>query len=136
MSFIVERSGAVMSIDLNAIVSNWRDLAAISAPSGCATVVKADAYGLGAVEISKTLEAAGCRDFFVAHLEDGMAIRRVLADDARIYVLNGTPRGTHDDFMAAALVPVINTRRNCRNGAGMPGRLEEPYQSPFILTAK
>lgn len=110
MSFIVERSGAVMTIDLNAIVSNWRALAAISAPSRCAAVVKADAYGLGAVEVSKALESAGCRDFFVAHLEEGMAIRRALATDTRIFVLNGTPCGTHDDFVAAALVPVINTR--------------------------
>ena len=110
MSFIVERSGAVMTIDLNAIVSNWRALATISAPSRCAAVVKADAYGLGAVEVSKALESAGCRDFFVAHLEEGMAIRRALATDTRIFVLNGTPCGTHDDFVAAALVPVINTR--------------------------
>lgn len=111
MTFAIERTGAILSVDLDAVVSNWRALAAISSPAQCAAVVKADAYGLGAMEISQALETAGCRNFFVAHLEEGMAIRRVLATDTRIFVLNGTPWGTHDDFVTAALVPVVNTRK-------------------------
>ena len=45
----------------------------------CAAVVKADAYGLGAVEISKALHAQNCRHFFVATFEEGVAVRDALA---------------------------------------------------------
>ena len=46
------RTGAVLEIDLDAIVANWRALAARAAPALCAAVVKADAYGLGAAEVA------------------------------------------------------------------------------------
>ena len=49
---------AVLSIDLAAVVANWRRLAAVhGAP--CAGVVKADGYGLGAVPVATALAAAG-----------------------------------------------------------------------------
>ncbi|HRK95383.1 MAG TPA: alanine racemase, partial [Rhodospirillales bacterium] len=40
------RTCAVLTIDLDAIVANWRQLARRVAPAACAAVVKADAYGL------------------------------------------------------------------------------------------
>ena len=46
-----------------------RQLALARAQSGgaaCGAAVKADGYGLGAREVVKRLQAAGCRDFFVA----------------------------------------------------------------------
>ena len=48
----------VLRIDLTAIAANWRDLAARGAPGAVAGVVKADGYGLGAIEVARVLRAA------------------------------------------------------------------------------
>lgn len=110
MKVPVEHAGAVLTVDLAAIVENWRRLGARLGKAACAAVVKADAYGLGAAAVGGALAADGCRDFFVAHLDEGIALRGTLgAPDIRIFILNGTPRGTEADFVAAGLIPVVNT---------------------------
>lgn len=110
MTVPLEHAGAVLTVDLAAIVENWRRLGARLGKAGCAAVVKANAYGLGAAAVGGALAGAGCRDFFVAHLDEGIALRRALqAQEIRIFVLNGTPKGTEADFVAARLVPVVNT---------------------------
>jgi alanine racemase len=53
-------------LDGEALVSNWRWLAGRSCGAACGAAVKADGYGLGARETVKRLQAAGCRDYFVA----------------------------------------------------------------------
>ena len=55
-----ERAGAVLTIDLTAIVANYRLLCRRLGAAGCAAVVKADAYGLGASQVAPTLAEAGC----------------------------------------------------------------------------
>jgi hypothetical protein len=62
-----DQAGAVLCIDLGAIVANWRLLRRRVTLSECAAVVKADAYGLGAAEVAPALLAAGCRHFFRRH---------------------------------------------------------------------
>ena len=52
-----DRADAVLEIDLAGIVANWRMLAARVKPARCAAVVKADAYGLGAAQVSAALAA-------------------------------------------------------------------------------
>jgi alanine racemase len=59
--------------------------------------------------VAPALWKAGCRDFFVAHLGEGIGLRRVLGGDARIFVLNGTPPGTEAEFIESALIPVVNS---------------------------
>ena len=46
------RAGALLEIDLGAMVANWRLLAQRAAPALCAAVVKANAYGLGAATVA------------------------------------------------------------------------------------
>lgn len=96
---------AVLTVDLAAIVANWRDLAARGAPGAVAGVVKADAYGLGAAEVGPALRAAGCRHFFVAQLGEGIALRAAVGPGPMIAVLDGFIPGEDGD---AALVPVLN----------------------------
>ena len=49
---------ARLTVDLDAIVANWRALDALSAPSvETAAVVKADAYGLGIDAVAPALAA-------------------------------------------------------------------------------
>ena len=74
------RAGAVLTIDLGAIAANWRGLRdagrATGRPVDCAAVLKADAYGTGAAVVGPRLAAEGCRQFFVAHLDEGIAVAR------------------------------------------------------------
>ena len=72
----VSRAGSILEIDLGAIAANWRLLAKRVAPAACAAVVKADGYGLGAAPVARALQAAGCRRFFVATLDEGLALHR------------------------------------------------------------
>lgn len=74
----------------------------------CGAVVKADAYGLGVGPVVETLFGEGCRDFFVATLDEGIAVRR-LAAGGRVYVLAGPLDDADADTMAdARLLPVLN----------------------------
>lgn len=109
-----DRAGAVLCVDLGAIVANWRLLRRRVEPFACAAVVKADAYGLGADEVAPALLAGGCRQFFVATLEEGMALRRRLevarppSSACEIFVLNGAPAGAAAEVRRARLTPVLN----------------------------
>ena len=105
------RAGAILSIDLGAIAANWRGLRdagrATGRPVDCAAVLKADAYGCGAAIVGPRLAAEGCRHFFVAHIDEGIALRAVLPE-VPIYVLNGLLPGTEPDFVEHGLTPVLN----------------------------
>ena len=101
-------SQSVLTVDLGAIVANYRLLRSRLERSECAVVVKADAYGLGAIRVAPALAAAGARHFFVAHLGEALEIRAVLPSAARIYVLNGMLNGEAEEFRARGVVPVLN----------------------------
>jgi len=103
----VSRAGAILTIDLGAIVDNWKTMRDMVAPAEASAVVKADAYGLGAIPVSQALHAAGCKTFFVAHIEEGLALRQVLPD-VRIFILHGTFPGTEAICAAQKLVPVLS----------------------------
>ncbi|MCK7598698.1 alanine racemase [Microbulbifer sp. CAU 1566] len=98
----------VLSIDLGAIAGNYaRMRGRLSARSRCGAVVKADAYGLGMARVAPVLYQEGCRDFFVATLREGEALRALVADDARIFILTGVRPGFEQRCVAARLVPVL-----------------------------
>jgi alanine racemase len=102
------RAGAILEIDLAGITANWRLLARRVQPARCAAVVKADAYGLGAVRVAPALAMAGCRLFFVATIEEGIELRSVLSDRIEIAVLNGPMPGSAREFARNGLIPVLN----------------------------
>ncbi|MER2248483.1 alanine racemase [Methylorubrum podarium] len=101
--------GARLTVDLAALVANWRTLAAHAPRAECGAVVKADAYGCGLSAVAPALWRAGCRTFFVAHLSEGIAARRLLPE-AAIYVLNGLPPDSVEAFRAHGLRPVLGDR--------------------------
>jgi alanine racemase len=103
-----ELADAVLTVDLAAIVANWRQLQRRVAPAECAAVVKADAYGLGAEEVAPPLEAAGCRSFYVAQLDEALVLRRALPT-AEIAVFDGILPGAEAEFAAHRLIPVLNS---------------------------
>ncbi|MEO3433553.1 alanine racemase [Inquilinus sp. CAU 1745] len=100
-------AGAILTIDLGAVATNYRLLREKAAPAECAAVVKADAYGLGMAEVAPALWTAGARRFFVAHLEEAIRLREILAQ-ASIGVLNGLMPGCEDEYRRRGLIPVLN----------------------------
>ncbi len=98
-----------MEIDLGAIAANWKHLAGMVAPGAqAAAVVKADGYGLGAAPVARALRRVGCTRFFVATLDEGLALRSALAEP-EILILNGCFPGCEADFRNYRLIPVLNT---------------------------
>jgi alanine racemase len=71
-------------------------------------VVKANGYGLGAAPVARALSAAGCARFFVATLDEGIALREALGPTPEIAVFNGPMPGAATEFTAARLTPVLN----------------------------
>ncbi|SDH26372.1 alanine racemase [Roseospirillum parvum] len=103
-------ANALLTIDLGALVANWRTLAGQLAGGGqCAAVVKADAYGTGAARVGPALAAAGCRVFFVAQLAEAEALKPLLPEGCEVWVLGGPLPGTVERFLAAGVAPVLNT---------------------------
>lgn len=103
-----ESAGATLTIDLDAIVSNWRLLSGRLAPGArAAAVVKANAYGLGVEVVAPALHGAGCRDFFVASLDEGIELRGILPQ-AQIAVLFGPTRADAPEFIRHRLIPALN----------------------------
>ena len=101
--------GAHLTIDLNAIVANWRLLQSLGGGAECGAVVKADAYGTGLEYTGPALTKAGCRTFFVAHIQEGQRLRAVVPD-ATIYVLNGFPEGSAPLYAESRLRPVLGSQ--------------------------
>src|SRR4051795_6726051 len=96
----------VLTVDLDAIVANWRKLEKTAVPAECAAVIKADAYGCGIVPVAKALAGAGCKTFFVATLDEARVAREALAS-AELYVLDGFFQNCGDAFAKLNCRPVI-----------------------------
>ncbi|WJR81806.1 alanine racemase [Bradyrhizobium sp. NP1] len=96
----------ILTVDLDAIVANWRKLEKTGVPAECAGVVKANAYGCGIPPVARALAAAGCKTFFVATLDEARALRGALPTTT-IYVLNGFFQNSGDAYAKINCRPVI-----------------------------
>ncbi|MCC8977973.1 alanine racemase [Bradyrhizobium sp. 10BB] len=103
-------SRSTMVVDLGAIESNYRKFRMLAPHSACGAVLKADAYGLGALRIAPFLARLGCGHFFVADVEEGVALRRVLPLAAKIYLLHGVMPGLEAAIEHHDLLPILNSR--------------------------
>lgn len=104
-------STGILTIDLTAIQSNWLHVSgSLREGALCAAVVKANAYGVGAVEVSAALYTAGCRYFYVVTLHEAVELRDALPSDAVLYVLGGVPEGMEAVFIELNLIPVLYSR--------------------------
>src|ERR1700691_1396839 len=96
----------VVTVDLDAIVANWRKLEKTAGPAECASVIKADAYGCGVEPVARALAAAGCKTFFVATLDEARTVRAALPS-AAIYVLDSFFQNCGDACAKIDAKPVI-----------------------------
>jgi alanine racemase len=99
---------ARLTVRLNAVADNYRTYRRLAGPAGVAAVVKADAYGMGAAGIAPALAAAGCDSFFVARLQEGVALRKIVPR-ARIFVLDGAQADAVPALIGHRLTPVLNS---------------------------
>jgi alanine racemase len=105
-SAALRNATGVLTVDLDAVVANWRKLEKTAVPAECAGVVKADAYGCGIDPVTRALAAAGCKTFFVATLDEARAARAA-TKSAAIYVLDGFFQNSGDAFAQIDCQPVI-----------------------------
>jgi alanine racemase len=96
----------VLTVDLDAIVANWRKLEKTAVPAECAAVIKADAYGCGTEPVARALAGAGCKTFFVATLDEAR-VARAAVPSAAIYVLDGFFQNCGDAYAGIDARPVI-----------------------------
>ena len=67
----------ILEVDLNALVANLNHYRSLTAPgTKMVCMVKASAYGMGAVEVSKTLQEHGVDYLAVAVADEGAELRR------------------------------------------------------------
>ena len=87
-----------LNISLNLIKSNWTALN--NASNGkAAAVIKADAYGLGMIQITKSLIESGCNYFYLANLDEATALRKEIpSENISIAVFEGFFRGTESTY--------------------------------------
>ncbi|MDR0677326.1 MAG: alanine racemase [Holosporaceae bacterium] len=100
---------SALVINLDNVAENYRRIKnEVSEKVQVIAVIKADAYGLGAIPIGKKLYKEGCRAFFVATIEEGIQVREAVPVDARIFILSGLLEKTEDLLIQHKLIPVVN----------------------------
>jgi alanine racemase len=126
-------AGAILTVDLDAIQANYRLLVDRLSGVPLAAVVKADAYGLGVDRVAPALARAGCRVFFVAHIEEGAHLRQILNDtgtsefvNIEIHVLGGLMAGAEEAYDASRLVPVLGSLDEIHNWKNYCKKPERP----------
>ena len=96
----------VAEIDLGALRSNFRALRAVATHGELMVVVKADAYGHGAVTVARTLLDEGCRHFGVATLDEARELREA-GIRARVYLQAGFFAEQAGEIVALDLTPFV-----------------------------
>jgi alanine racemase len=99
-------ASGILTVDLDALVANWRKLEKTAVPAECSAVIKANAYGCGTEPVAQALAKAGCKTFFVATLDEAAAVRAAVPS-AAVYVLNGFVQNTGDAYAKVDARPVI-----------------------------
>lgn len=99
---------AILDIDLGALRDNIKLLQQKAPGAKLAGVVKANAYGLGVADVAPVFRQMGVESFFVATLEEGIALRGILGAGPEIFVLCGLMPGAAAVYVAHDLTPVLN----------------------------
>ncbi len=97
-------------VNLDLVAHNYTYLKSITPTAECAAVLKADGYGMGAIPMALRLMKEGCKSFFVAFADEGVALREAFIDrglDADIYILNGFFPGSEGVYADFHLIPAL-----------------------------
>lgn len=94
-----------LTVDLNAVRQNFETVREITGARVC-PVVKSNAYGLGAIEITRALRDAGA--IYVSTAQEGVELRDAFPD-LRINVLNGVDKANVKLFAEKRFTPVVSS---------------------------
>lgn len=104
----IQHRPTVAEIDLEALRSNYREIKKrITEETSILAIVKANAYGHGALICSRVLEGMGISRFGVATLEEGMELRQE-GIKSHIFILGGLLTESLQAFIDFRLRPVIH----------------------------
>ena len=95
-------------ISLTALKSNFKALAKIARGSHVLPVVKANAYGHGAVQVSQALLQAGAKRLAVATVQEGAELR-TFGVECPILVLTPTLKEEIHDLLENGLIPQVSS---------------------------
>ncbi|HSA93144.1 MAG TPA: alanine racemase [Terriglobales bacterium] len=93
-------------VSLPALRHNYRVVRDLVAPATICAVLKADAYGHGAVECAEALEAEGATWFGVTSTGEGVELRQA-GVKARILLMTGFWQGEEEDVLRYQLTPAV-----------------------------
>jgi alanine racemase len=92
------------------IARNFRNVRSVVGPEvEVAAVVKADAYGHGALEVSRVLTAEGARWLAVSSVEEGVALRCGGIREPRILIMGGFLPYEGEAVVEHGLTPVLHS---------------------------
>jgi alanine racemase len=94
-------------VDLSILASNYRAVRDALGPGvGVIAVVKADAYGHGAVPVARMLEGLGVRGFGVATVEEGIELRDA-GVRSQVLVMGAAFGRDHREVIERELTPMV-----------------------------
>lgn len=96
----------ILEIDLDALRHNYHALRRSAGKAEMMVVVKADAYGHGAVAVARALAAEGCAHFAVATISEASELRDA-GIRGRIYLLGGFFPEQAGEIVALDLTPFV-----------------------------
>src|SRR5271163_1525619 len=96
----------IAEIDLGALRANFRALRGITSHNELMVVVKADAYGHGAVTVARCLAGEGCRHFGVATLDEARELRHA-GIASRVYLQAGFFAEQAAEIVALDVTPFV-----------------------------
>src|SRR5690606_35239558 len=105
--FIEIPSPARLRLDSRALVENWQNLDKMSGRAKAGAAVKANAYGLAAVEVDRHLQESRCTDFFVANCQKARVLQAKIKSGSRLSVLSGVRQEQRAYAISSAAKPVI-----------------------------
>ena len=99
-----------VTVSRGQIARNYRNVCSVVGPAvDVAAVVKADAYGHGALEVSRVLIAEGVRWLAVSSVEEGVALRRGGIDAPSILIMGGFLSYESEAIVEYKLTPVLHS---------------------------
>ena len=102
------KESAILNIKTKNLIDNYKFFKKLKKNLIVAPTIKANAYGLGDIEIFNLLKNNGCKHFFVATLNEGLKLKNK-DSSIKIYILNGLQNYKLTKFRTSKLIPVINS---------------------------
>ena len=99
---------SILKISLDDIQYNWK-LINTASNGKASAVVKANAYGMGMIEVTRALLESGCNYFYVANIFEGLKLRKKFnSNKISIAIFEGYLEGNQKIYAENNLTPVLN----------------------------